>query len=105
MTTTQAIAYLKRITYKPNFTFRFVSEGPIVKMYIAAAFPDSDDPERMTSANMEASFHIYHMQKTEYILDWFWDHLQGFECHEMHEWFKVDGVKRWNPHQVSLSPH
>lgn len=84
---------LERFTYKPSWTFT-ICEG---RLFIRALAPDTDDHTKIIPINFQTS--IPRFRTPDYPWDrWLLDQILNVERHEAEEFFKIDGVKVFDPH-------
>lgn len=108
MTPPEAVAYLQRFSYKPNFTFLFYSEPPArIVAYIKARVPDATTSRAefitvQTTQHLDFGlFGLFGKQAEECLTTWLSGQVEAFERHEAAEWLKRDGDQVQNPHAES----
>lgn len=101
MTSNELIEILKKVTYKPGYTFN-VSKGKTphwetILFSMSAEIPDSDDPTKMVTINSSYSFEPASMRDPEEVMYLVEATIRDFELHELYEWFKVGGIRYHQP--------
>lgn len=84
---------LRNFTYKPGWNFYIGPDGLIIEALVT----DSDNPKQ----NIRVSFGIGipSFVRPEFPWDrWLLDQIMTVEDHEAREFFKIDGVKVFDPH-------
>lgn len=104
MTPPEAVAYLQRFTYKPNFTLLFNAErlGGL-SVYIKARVPNSRPGAKTlvvsNTARLDMGVTILGREDVErWLTSWLQAQLEAFERHELAEWFRRDGELVKDPH-------
>lgn len=93
--------HLERIKYKPNWSIR-VEEIPEFsgRLYLSVSFitEDSWRPGQTTKIGMRTQLRqpVLNTDQFEHLVLQFLDQA---ERHETREWFKVDGVAKFDPHK------
>jgi hypothetical protein len=91
---------LGRITYKPGYHFALFEhphEGTWLR--IDATVPDSKTADDMLDLRIDVP--IPPLETVDQFHRWLHWRLTRHEIHESCEWFKVDGVAPYDPHEVA----
>lgn len=84
---------LRKFTYKPDWSFTIRDGMLIIKTFA----PDTDDMKSIVPVSTVAS--IPRFVRAEFPWDrWLLDQIMSVEDHEAREFFKIDGVKVFDPH-------
>ena len=91
--------YLRRITYRPGWSFELYQgefEGPHI--CINAKVMDSYHPGEETVLDIHSPVPLAALETESALLRYLAWRLQIIETHEMREWLKMDGAVIFDPH-------
>lgn len=92
-------ALLGRVTYKRDFEFCVLSDGPVAGPMIRASMRVEDSRRPSTFGSVQSTTTLPLAFTDEYsFFSWFANWLIQLEKHESQEWFKVDGELFVDPH-------
>lgn len=104
--------WLADVTYKPGWSFEVRTSGiatigydggqlrafpPQVQLLVHATVPDSNSPEETIPTTHTFAVDP-HLRTPESFYDWLTYAVSAVERHEMREFFRVGGVRHWDPH-------
>lgn len=99
---------LNSITYKPGVSlgWKFVHDDPtssreVLVLTLDAAVLNADKPGETTT--LHAQRMIPFKITPDELIGEVYMMLREFELHELGEWFKVDGVKIYDPHRGEMT--
>jgi len=103
-------AIAARITYKPwvdlTYEFDYDITTQCVRMMMSTRVPDSmATPENNTVPRIQVinddwlPLEYFNVMDDDKIIEYFYMMLSRFEQHEQAEWFRVDGERKYNPHE------
>lgn len=84
---------LEHFTYKPKWRFSLVREG----LLISIIAPNTDNPEQMIEVNLSRGIPSFVHPDFPWE-HWLLDQIMEIERHEAQEFFKIDGIKVFDPH-------
>lgn len=92
---------LKNFTYKPGWKFRLEDFGSFLVLCIDAEVPCTDEPGRMINIRFRENFDplVHRAMDERAWMRWLRERILDVEKHEIDEFFKVDGVKVFDPHR------
>jgi len=100
LTTLEIQEHLKRITYKPKWSFKYydgIWEGPHLVIH-CSAIDDSFNPGKKTVLDIHCFLSPNDIASTEALETYLMYRLARIEVHEMREFFKRDGKVVSSPH-------
>lgn len=111
--TSQAFCDLIRsVTFRPGWTIEAAAWGdpssgpyaktswPVVVVTITAQLPDAARPEHIVPISLKRTLTLEDVARCDedFAVFWIWHLLREMTAHEDEEWFKVAGVRRFDPH-------
>jgi hypothetical protein len=106
MDTTEAIAELQRVTYKPGWTFRFEDYGTgtvtvFYECWVDNSTPRHIDPRPQVLTDGAMLLHVQDVRSAPELHRLFLDKIhEEAELHETREFYRVDGVAPFHPHRI-----
>lgn len=84
---------LRQFTYKPGWTFNIRDDMLAIRLLA----PDTDNVENIISVNNEVVIPRFVDERFPWDR-WLLDQIMNVERHEAQEFFKINGVKVFDPH-------
>jgi len=101
-------AFLKDVTYKPNYKFELVDSPDLdvllIRLEVITA--DSDNPKVTTKVTSDIKIPIWELvddRWQEFFSHQLYVMIVDFEHHEINEWFKIKGNHYREPHHAPPS--
>jgi hypothetical protein len=97
LTTSELDTHLRRVTYKPGWSFtvydgRWEGQHLVIRVVTPDAFAPSDQ------VTLDIHSALPPMDTPGQFDRWLMWRLGRIECHEMREWYRVDGRPASDPH-------
>lgn len=84
---------LHTFTYKPGWTFHIKAGHLIIRTIVI----DTDNPEQTIQVDFGVGLPSYVRDDFDWT-HWLFHHIMTVEDHEAREFFKINGVKVYDPH-------
>lgn len=88
---------LSRFTYRPGWDFNILRERDTYILHISADVVDSDNPHKIAPLQFAHGIPQFVPPAFDW-QRWLLDMIMEVERHECREFFKIDGVKVYDPH-------
>lgn len=91
---------LKRVTYKPEFSFYIYEPDDIQGVYILIEVSTRNAYNSKDTVQLEIKSPVPPMRNSYEFHRWLLWRIKQIELHELLEWFKIDGECMIDPHDI-----
>ena len=105
--------WLKNIAYKPNWEFNIkippqLSDGEkmfgdMIRLKLTQHVPDVNNSSKIIDLHFEKSIDLWMIDNKEAFYHFVEQAIHEFERHEFEEWFRIECLRKYNPHPEELS--